>query len=95
MEKPYLQRGGTAFRSGAETVGRNITFQEGSTFKKTADSAMKFAADKANAIRNSINSTFAKFGNMVGNIGRAGKNFLIERMVQPLIGKLEKPLNFM
>ena len=85
---------GTAFRSGAETVGRNITFQEGSTFKKTADSAMKFAADKANAIRSSIDSTFAKFGNMVGNIGEAGKTFLIERMVQPLIGKLEKPLNF-
>ena len=85
---------GTAFRAGAEITGRNITFQEGSTFKKAADSTIKFAADKANAIRNSIDSTFAKFGNMVSNIGEAGKTFLIERMVQPLMGKLEKPLNF-
>ena len=85
---------GTTFRAGAEITGRNLTFQEGSTFRKAADSAIKFASEKANAIRNSIDSQFAKFGNLVSNIGEAGKTFLIERMVQPLMGKLEKPLNF-
>jgi len=85
---------GTTFRAGAEITGRNLTFQEGSTFRKAADSAIKFASEKANAIRSSIDSQFAKFGNLVSNIGEAGKTFLIERMVQPLMGKLEKPLNF-
>ena len=85
---------GTAFRSGAEITGKNITFQEGSTFRKAADSAMKFAAEKATAIRNGINSQFAKFGNMVNELGTAGKNFVMEKLVGPLLDNLKKPIKF-
>jgi hypothetical protein len=85
---------GTAFRAGAEITGRNITFQEGSTFRKAADSAIKFASEKATAIRNGISSQFAKFGNMVNELGAAGKNFIMEKLVGPLLDNLKKPIKF-
>ena len=85
---------GTAFRAGAEITGRNITFQEGSTFRKAADSAIKFASEKATAIRNGISNQFAKFGNMVNELGTAGKNFIMEKLVGPLLDNLKKPIKF-